>query len=290
MSDTTEIINLQLSDIIQLESGDPTINNETFVIKYLDPNRILIVNIANLTEKTLIIDENGDLDAPISQISLLSRDQESGYARQHGLFADKWINIYFGGDLPTTITGQITSLEQDMIEVKTYPEQQVIYIDFGYKGIPADLPIESIELREPPEKSKEKDPSPDTTEEEELLGELETPGSIEVPTSDIKSQIQEMFISADEIEFGPELEAITQVIQVDKEKQRFGIDNQTTDLLDELLATIPNSQRTQSVLNNLHLIIERYKQLRNAFSKFDDYGNALLPTTKGSNFKPLVKS
>ena len=158
MSDTTEIINLQLSDIIQLESDDPTINNETFVIKYLDPNRIIIVNIANLTEKTLIIGENGDLDAPISQISLLSRDQESGYARQHGLFADKWINIYFGGDLPTTITGQITSLEQDMIEVKTYPEQQVIYIDFGYKGIPEDLPIESIELREPPEKSKENEP------------------------------------------------------------------------------------------------------------------------------------
>ena len=44
------------------------------------------------------------------------------------------------------------------------------------------------------------------------------------------------------------------------------------------------------MLNNLHLIIERYKQLRNAFSEFDEYGNALLPTTKGANFKPLVKS
>ena len=81
MSDTTEIINLQLGDIIQIESDDPTINTEIFVIKYLDSKRIVIVNIANLNEKTLIIDENGDLDAPISQISLLSRDSESGYAR-----------------------------------------------------------------------------------------------------------------------------------------------------------------------------------------------------------------
>ena len=290
MSDTTEIINLQLGDIIQLESDDPTLNNEIFVIKYLDSKRIVIVNISNLNEKTLLIDENGDLDAPISQISLLSRDPEAGYARQHGLFPDKWINIYFGGDLPTTITGQITNLEEDMIEVKTYPEEQVIYLDFGYKGIPEDLPIESIELREPPETTKEKEPSPDVTEEQELLDEIGTPVSIEVPTEEVKTQIQEMFISADEIQFGPELEAITQVIQVDKEKQRFGIDNQTTDLLDELLATIPNAQRTQSVLNNLHLIIERYKQLRNAFSEFDEYGNALLPTTKGANFKPLVKS
>ena len=45
MSDTTEIINLQLGDIIQLESDDPTLNNEIFVIKYLDSKRIVIVNI-----------------------------------------------------------------------------------------------------------------------------------------------------------------------------------------------------------------------------------------------------
>ena len=290
MSDATEIINLQLSDIIQLESDDLSINNEIFVIKYLDSSRIVITNVANLSEKTLLIDENGDLDAPISQISLLSRDTETGYAKQNRLIPDKWINIYFGGDLPTTITGRITNLEEDMIEVKTFPEDQVIYIDFGYKGIPADLPIESIELREPPEKTPEKEISSKITEEEELLDEMGTPASIEVPTTEIKSKIQEMFVSADEIQFGPELESITQVIHVDKDKQRFGIDNQTTDLLDELLASIPNSQRTMSVLNNLHVIIERYKQLRGAFSKFDEYGNALLPTTKGANFKPLVNS
>ena len=87
MSDTTEIINLQLGDIIQLESDDPTLNNEIFVIKYLDSKRIVIVNISNLNEKTLLIDENGDLDAPISQISLLSRDPEAGYARQHGFIS-----------------------------------------------------------------------------------------------------------------------------------------------------------------------------------------------------------
>ena len=290
MSDTSEIINLQLSDIIQLESTDASINDEIFAIKYLDSNRIVIVNIANLSEKTLLIDKNGDLDTPISQISLLSRDPHPGYAKQHQLFPDKWINIYFGGDLPTTITGQITNLEEDMIEVKTFPEDKIIYIDFGYKGIPENLPIESIELREPPEKTQEKDASLQIIDEHDGFDELETPVFIDVPTTEIKSQIQEMFISADEIQFGPELETITQVVQVDKDKQRFGIDNQTTDLLDELLASIPNARRTNSVLNNLHTTIERYKQLREGFSKFDQYGNALLPTTKGSNFKPLVNS
>ena len=37
-----------------------------------------------------------------------------------------------------------------MIEIKTYPDNEVIYLDFAYKGLPEDLPIEKIELREKP--------------------------------------------------------------------------------------------------------------------------------------------
>lgn len=292
----SETINLQLGDIIQIESSEPSLNNQIFVIKYLDLKQIKIINISNLENVTLTIDENGDLAEPISQISLLSRDPEVGYARQHGLLPGKWINIYFGGDLPTTITGNITNIEEDMIEIKTFPGDDIIYIDFGFKGIPQDLPIENIELREPPELSKPDEASIRTdviqSSEEQLLDDVGSPAPdpLSIPEEDIKSQIQELFITADEIQFGPELDSISQVIQVDKEKQRFGIDNQTNDLLDELLASIPNSKRSKSVLNNLHIIIERFKQLRSQFSKFDEFGNALLPTTKTAQYKPLVHS
>ena len=47
------------------------------------------------------------------------------------------------------INGKITNLEEDMIEVLTYPEKDTIYIDFGYCGIPKNLNIEKIREIDP---------------------------------------------------------------------------------------------------------------------------------------------
>ena len=38
------------------------------------------------------------------------------------------------------MTGKITNLEEDMIEITTHPDNDVIYIDFAYIGIPDDIP------------------------------------------------------------------------------------------------------------------------------------------------------
>ena len=35
-------------------------------------------------------------------------------------------------------------------------------------------------------------------------------------------------------------------------------------------------------------MIERFKELRNLFSAFDEQGNALKPMKKGANYKPLI--
>ena len=40
--------------------------------------------------------------------------------------------------------------------------------------------------------------------------------------------------------------------------------------------------------NNIHIMVERFKQLRNTFSNFDENGNANMPKYKGANYKPLV--
>ena len=66
-----------------------------------------------------------------------------------------------------------------------------------------------------------------------------------------------------------------------KPKRRFGIDNQADDLLDELLADIPSDKRTERILNNIHISIERFKQLRRNFSNFDDSGNVRVSNLKG---------
>ena len=62
--------------------------------------------------------------------------------------------IYFGGNVPLVITGEITNLENDMIEITTFPEEEIIYIDFAYKGLPEELQIEKILIRTSPEQQK----------------------------------------------------------------------------------------------------------------------------------------
>ena len=282
MSSSTETLQLQLGDIVQIESPtNDKLNEQIFLIIYIDNEQIEIKNITTLAKTTLILDEQGELeDETIDSISLLSRDKEEGYARQHGLLPKTWITITFGGDLPAIFNGEITNLEEDMIEINTFPEKEVIYIDFAYKGIPKDLPIKSIEIRDPPELD---------------LVTTETPPSEDVekqraPLPEIKQQIQQFIIQADEITLGKELGQITQEVPVDDSYERYGIQTQTNDLLDELLATIPGQNRSTKLLNKIHLMIERYKELRNIFSNKDTYGNPISPIKKSADYKPLVKS
>ena len=49
------------------------------------------------------------------------------------------------------ITTLISNLEEDMIEIKLWPNGDTIYIDFAYQGIPENIPIEKIKRgRAPP--------------------------------------------------------------------------------------------------------------------------------------------
>jgi hypothetical protein len=275
-----ETLQLQLGDIIQIDSpSDDKYNEKVFLISYIDSSQIEIQNITSLAKTSLLLDEEGELEEEsIEGISLLSRDENQGYTKQNGLLSGIWIDITFGGDLPAIITGEITNLEEDMIEIKTYPENDIIYIDFAYKGIPKDIPITKIEVREPPALDII-DPGTDesVTETPEIVPE-------------VKEQIQDIIISADDIQFGNDLGEITQQVAVDESQERFGIQTQTNDLLDELLAKIPTNKRNSTLLNKIHLIIERFKQLRTHFSDIDKNGNPIAPTIKTAAHKPLVNS
>lgn len=308
-------ITIQLGDIIQIVSPlDVNIHNKIFFVNYISQEIIKLIS-DDSTQYSIYLTNGNINNKDITGINLLSRDKNIGYAKQNNLLPGIWIDIFFGGDLPTTITGIITNLEEDMIEIKTYPDDNVIYIDFEYKGIPLDIPIENILIRESPEELQEKvdytkviasegegegeEDIQDSDLEEGEIRESVSPEEktkmkptekVKIPIPTIKTQIKEMFIDADKIFIGDDLGEIVQVVDVPEYEQRFGIDKQTNDLLDELLSAVPNSQRTSSVLNNIHKMIERFKQLRNEFSKFDKYGNADMPDYKGANYKPLAKS
>ena len=151
-------IPLFLGDIIKITAPTNEIFNEqTFLIDYIDKNKIILINTASLEKTMLKIQADGSLgDGTITLIDLIERNQYPGYARQNSLLPGIWVNIYFGGDVPAILTGEITNLEEDMIEIRTYPDDETIYINFNYSGIPEDLPIEMFEIRSPPEKGAKK--------------------------------------------------------------------------------------------------------------------------------------
>jgi hypothetical protein len=283
------ILELQLGDVIKISNPlNDELNDQTFIIDYIDNSKTYLINVETMNRIRVSISPNGIMgDGNITRIAILSRSDTGSYAKQNDLLSGKWINIHFGGDYPVILIGEITNLENDMIEVKTI-DGDMIYINFDYKGIPEDLPIELIEIREKPSDRLEVE-----VEVEDDLPELEVEKilvnpekmQINIPIKDI---IKEFIVKADQVQFGDEVFGpIVQYVDVGTKIQRYSIETQVGDLLDELLSTIPNAQRTPKVLNNIHIMIERFKQLRTNFSSFDQYGNVKGIVTKEASYKPL---
>ena len=145
-------ITLELGDIIEIIS--PNNNNyheKTFIIKYIDQEYMELMNISYNELYNINFTNDGFLsDESITQINILDRSNEKGFARQNNLLPNKWVNVHFTGDIPIIITGEITDIEDDMIEITTYPDRKAIYLDFAYKGLPNNIPIEKIVIRQKP--------------------------------------------------------------------------------------------------------------------------------------------
>ena len=171
-----------------------------------------------------------------------------------------------------------------MIELKIYPNDDVIFIDFAYKGLPEDLNIKEIIVRDIPSAIKEKEEPEEVLEEEEV-----DPGLLEAEVP-VVERMKEILIEADQVFVGEDLDQITQLVQVDESQERYGIDNQANDLLDDMLSTIPTINRTPAVLRDIQILINRFIQLRTKFSTFDEYNNVIGPEKKTAMHKPIVKN
>jgi hypothetical protein len=322
------IINIQLGDFIELDApSDTDIHNHTYYIKFLDNEKVVLLEESG-EEIILKLDETGKLfNESIIGINILNRADAPGYAVQNNLITGTWIDMYFKGDIPLVITGKITNVEEDMIEITTFPTKDVLFIDFGYKGIPDDLNIEKINVRSEPAESASaveaesimQAPSTEAqgtttsgiepvtpvtpsasaaeaakpsvgqqTGNVEELGDVEDEYALEIEEPS-REEIKKLIFRADQIIFGDEEMELSLVVDLPESQQRFGIEKQTQDLLDDMLSTVPNIQRTPAVLNKIHQMIDRYKQLRNLYSKFDENGNANMPDIKGADYKPLVE-
>jgi hypothetical protein len=317
-----EKIDLEYGDIIQLISPSNSEYHEVmFFVNYIDEHKIKLLNIANNDYHELKIreDSNGFTDESIIAVYLLDRSKESGYARQKGLVTGVWVDIHFG-KLPT-ITAEITNLEEDQIELTIYPSLKIIYIDFAYRGIPEHIPIEKFVIREKPATLKnssslsilreqvaqeyegEEDAaiflqqnSEEPTQEYLSNGEsiINIPEGTK-PDVNIKTALREEYLKTQPkktgIVFGDFLDdVVEQYVEVAENKKRYNIDVQVNSYMDELLSTVPYSARTSKFMTRIHILIERYKELREMYSEFDDTGNIKwLKKTDPTTHKPLIQ-
>jgi len=266
---------LQLGDIIQLVSPEnEKLDNRIFFIDYINDTKIVVIENETL-EKIVLTFANGVIENGIvKKISILNREESPSYAIQNSLIPSTWIDVVFD-DL--TVTGLITNLEEDMIEVRLHPDNDTIYINFDYKGLPEELGIKQINIRDEPEMPLiQEDPGLPLEGQQDQGKEEEKEG---------------------EIIYGKKLEPIRQMLEMDQRYFKFSIEEQTNDFLEVLLSKVPTIKRSDSILNNFNTIITRYKQLREYFSVFDKNKNIAQDAVTGKpfifhdhNWKPLAKS
>jgi hypothetical protein len=294
-----------LGDIIEIYAPKNDILNEhTFFIEYINDTRLVLIDVASMNQIQLNRDDSTGVftDKSITAIHLLSRSEHAGYARQNNLLVGTWIEIHIGGDVSTILTGEITSLEEDQIEVRTVPELDIIYIDFEYKGIPEHIPIKSIIIRDKPTAYKKvsfdteeqsvskesKDPSVEYLETGEIRIHAEEDAEEEESVLDL---LRTHVAKSKEVVFGEDLDNVFMISEIPENQKRYAIDLQTTSLLDELLSTIPSAQRDGKTMQKIHGLINRYRELRRKFSLFDENGEiTMLKRNNPHLHKPLVES
>jgi hypothetical protein len=297
----TDNLNIELGSFINLEFyNDSPLINKVFYIDYVDNENLRLIDTSNMEKKFFKINDKRLEISDLKQINILNIPDVKGFARQNDLLPNKWINIHFGGDLPTILTGLITNLENDMIEIKLIGDE-IIYIDFAYQGIPLNLPITHIEVRSKPSELENQEQklaeqiSEIGGEEiggEEIGGEevVEILDNVSKPVEQFKTEVKEFVMDLNDIQLGPSIGNLQQIVEVSETEKRYSLDQQVNDLLDEMLSHIPNKDRTTRVLNNLHLMLERFQQIRSEFSNFNSVG--IIEGIKNFTLEPslLIKS
>jgi hypothetical protein len=287
---------LELGDFIQITARtNPEWHDQLFYISYLDESVVELVDILSNQLHLLQIKKQQFLDTTIEKIVVIDRSPVKGYARQNGLFPHIWVDIFFGGELPKSITAEIRHLEEDMIELHTYPENKILFIDFAYQGVPRNIPLERICIREKPAsyvRLSEGREEGEEREREEGQMEYTKEGRIDIvlPPNAKPDESYHERLKKLEIRFltEEELPEIVQTMEVLPELQRFGLEAQINDLLDAFLSTIPDYKRTPMVLHRIYTHIQRFKELRETFSTFDPTFHSILGPKK-SNPKPLIR-
>ena len=291
-------ISLNLGDIIKLTSpSNDNLHNKLFLITYIDRNRLEIRD--EFTIEQLNISNAEFSDKSIKGIEIIQRSESKGYAEINGLIEGKWINIYFKGDVPFIVVGEIVSKEMDMIEIKLHPDESYIYLDFEYSGLKEEFNIDKIVLREKPKTLTTKQNDELNSYEVERTGEEDIEEKQQSNNGEVNENLSvahanntnEYNINDDVVKgeqsnaplpyddlldddtLGEDLGFIETTSKVPQKEMRYGLKMQLDDLIGSVINSIELKKRTPKVHKEIQLYVERITLLREQFSNFDKNGN-----------------
>jgi hypothetical protein len=287
-----EKYNLQYGDIIQIDSpSNLELHEKIFFINFINSNKITLLN-EDITTTLDISEEGKLLEESIDNIMLLHRAESPSFVIQNNISVNKSISITFGGPLPKILNGIVTNIEEDMIEITLIPNSEVIYIDFAYSGIPENLNIEKIIIKD----SKELLPS-ELPEDKEIIEEV-SPEFLNLKNTDdldydlIKHVDDEKLneILLDDFELEDDYEEFYHSINVPESEKRYTLETQLNDYMDHILNLYKPEERNEVLISNINLELNRYKELRTIFSNLDENNNPVMVSEKGEFYKPLKEA
>lgn len=252
---------LQYGDFILINS-----EKAPYLITYVDNDIIKIMNITgneylmNRQDDKLVLDNK-----IIESISIIKKTDKLGFVEYHNITIGTVLHIYFE-NMENYVSGTVINIENDSIDLSINEEGEdpEITINFDYKGIPLDSGIKLINVveAEPIEAEEQSEELIEKNTEEEVEEPIEEPNEEE--TVDDNTSIGNM---SDFLYIEDNKDFNTNII--------YGLDEQCTDLFEKILMQLNANQNVEhSYLNFKKAIqeIERYKEVRQRFSEFDENG------------------
>ena len=230
----------------------------------------------NEKTETIMLSDGSVQDERIEKIEILPKVDEllasdtsyepASYLAHRHLSPNKWVEIMFVG-LDEHIIGKIINVVGDSAEIVIFEDgvlltDSPLVLDFNYTGLPDG--VISIELIEDVEENEKGEDKEEEKEEEYVV-------------EDLNIQIAE---------------------ERDFSKLRYGLEEQTNDILESMLSKLQTDKKIEKrTLASINQTIIRYTQLRELFSKFDGDHNMMHYHDKteavnkhGNNWKPLCNS
>ena len=261
-------VEIKLGDAIKLIAPlNINLHNKIFLITYIDETVVDLYDIDTEMESSLSLNEMSQFnDESIQQIILLDSHPKKGYVKQNNLTENKWLDIEFRGDVRLVVTGVITNIFNDAIEIETYPEKHIIYIDFKYQGIPKDLNIVKITPRENPQpRAKQSVPPADSTvkesrekeEQEASAKSEESEASAKSEESEESAESEASESPADSVKSDTEIENNNAGILDEEQFEEILLEGEQIVLgefneninMDELFVDIPESEKVYNIIS-----------------------------------------